>query len=158
MKQQKTNVMRLLDSAGIRYEAKCYTPDEDDLSGTHIAEQIGLPPEQVFKTLVLRGERHGVSVFCLPADRTVDLKRAAELAGEKKIEMVPVRELLALTGYIRGGCSPIGMRKQFPVFIENSCRSFERITISAGVRGIQLLIRTDDLIRFTGAKEVSVAI
>ena len=153
MKHQKTNVMRLLDAAGIGYEPKTYVPDEEDLSGTHIAEQIGLPPEQVFKTLVLRGGKNAVFVFCLPADRSVDLKRAAELAGEKKVEMVPVRELLALTGYIRGGCSPIGMKKRFPVFIESSCRLFERITVSAGVRGIQLLVRTDDLIRYTGAKE-----
>ncbi len=158
MKLQKTNVMRLLDAAGIPYEPETYVPDEEDLSGTHIADQIGLPPEQVFKTLVLRGGKNGVAVFCLPADRSVDLKLAAELAGEKKVEMVPVRELLGLTGYIRGGCSPIGMKKRYPVFIDSSCLSFERITISAGVRGIQLLLRTEDLIRFTGAKEASFSI
>ena len=111
----KTNAMRRLDAAKIKYEVKEYEVDENDLSGTHIAEQIGLPFTQVFKTLVAKGEKSGVVVFCIPVDREIDLKKAAVVTGNKKLEMLHVKDLLGTTGYIRGGCSPIGMKKKFPI-------------------------------------------
>ena len=148
----KTNAMRRLDAAKIPYEVKEYTVDESDLSGVHIAEQIGLPFEQVFKTLVAKGDKTGIVVFCIPVDKEIDLKRAAVVTGNKKIEMLPVKDLLATTGYIRGGCSPIGMKKKFPTYIEESAGDFERITVSAGIRGAQLLLRVDQLVKFVDAK------
>ena len=134
----KTNAMRRLDAAKIKYEVKEYEVDENDLSGTHIAEQIGLPFAQVFKTLVAKGEKSGVVVFCIPCDKEIDLKKAAIITGNKKLEMLHVKDLLSTTGYIRGGCSPIGMKKKFPTYIDESAQSFERITVSAGV---QLFVR-----------------
>ncbi len=148
----KTNAMRRLDAAGIPYEVLEYTMDENDLSGTHIAEQIGLPFAVVFKTLVARGDRTGPVVFCIPCDREIDLKKAARITGNKKIEMVHVKDLLALTGYIRGGCSPIGMKKAFPTYIDASASEHEKITVSAGVRGAQLLLSLRDLLPFVGAR------
>ena len=148
----KTNAMRRLDAAKITYEVLEYTVDENDLSGTHIAEQIGLPFAQVFKTLVAKGDKTGHVVFCIPCDREIDLKKAARITGNKKIEMVHVKELLALTGYIRGGCSPIGMKKAFPTYIDASAADFEKITVSAGVRGAQLLLSVRELIPFVGAR------
>ena len=150
--QNKTNVMRALDTARIDYTPMTYVPDENDLSGTHIAEQIGLPAEIVFKTLAARGDKKGVSVFCIPAPAELDLKEAARLTGDKKLELIPVKELQSITGYIRGACSPIGMKKRFPTFIDESCLSFERITISAGIRGIQLLLDPRALTAFVGAE------
>jgi Cys-tRNA(Pro)/Cys-tRNA(Cys) deacylase len=148
----KTNAMRRLDAAKIAYEVLEYTVDEADLSGTHIAQQIGLPFAQVFKTLVARGDKTGPVVFCIPCDREIDLKRAARITGNKKIEMVHVKDLLALTGYIRGGCSPIGMKKTFPTYIDASAERFEKITVSAGVRGAQLLLCARELISFVCAR------
>lgn len=148
----KTNAMRRLDAAKIKYEVKEYEVDENDLSGTHIAEQIGLPFEQVFKTLVAKGEKSGVVVFCIPVDREIDLKKAAVVTGNKKLEMLHVKDLLGTTGYIRGGCSPIGMKKKFPTYIDESSQNFEQITVSAGVRGAQLLVNVDELVTFTDAK------
>ena len=148
----KTNAMRRLDAAKIPYEVKEYLVDESDLSGVHIAHQIGLPFEQVFKTLVAKGDKTGIVVFCIPVDKEIDLKHAASLTGNKKIEMLPVKDLLATTGYIRGGCSPIGMKKSFPTFIDESATSFEKITVSAGVRGAQLLVNVEQLVIFIGAK------
>ena len=148
----KTNAMRQLDAARIAYEPKTYEVDENDLSGVHIAEQIGLPFAQTFKTLVATGDKTGPLVFCLPAHREIDLKKAAALTGNKKIEMVHVKDLLALTGYIRGGCSPIGMKKKFPTYVHTSALNFDKITVSAGCKGIQLLIRVDELLRFTEAQ------
>ena len=148
----KTNAMRRLDAAKIKYEVKEYEVDENDLSGTHIAEQIGLPFEQVFKTLVAKGEKSGVVVFCIPVDREIDLKKAAVVTGNKKLEMLHVKDLLGTTGYIRGGCSPIGMKKKFPTYIDESSQNFEQITVSAGVRGAQLLLNVDELVTFTDAK------
>ncbi len=147
----KTNAMRQLDAAKISYEPKFYVPDEDDLSGVHIASQIGLPCERTFKTLVTRGDKTGPLVFCLPAHREIDLRMAAALTNNKKLEMVHVKDLLALTGYIRGGCSPIGMKKKFPTYFHISARDYESITVSAGCKGIQLLVAVDDLLRFTEA-------
>lgn len=148
----KTNAMRRLDAAKIKYEIKEYEVDENDLSGTHIAEQIGLPFEQVFKTLVAKGEKSGVVVFCIPVDKEIDLKKAAVVTGNKKLEMLHVKDLLGTTGYIRGGCSPIGMKKKFPTFIDESAMNFEEITVSAGIRGAQLLLNVDLLVKFVEAK------
>ena len=148
----KTNAMRRLDAAKIPYEVKEYTVDENDLSGIHIATQIGLPFAQVFKTLVAKGDKNGIVVFCIPVDKEIDLKRAAVVTGNKKIEMLHVKDLLSTTGYIRGGCSPIGMKKKFPTYIDESAANFERITVSAGIRGSQLFLRVDELIKFVDAK------
>ena len=148
----KTNAMRRLDAAKIKYEVKEYEVDESDLSGVHIASQIGLPCEMVFKTLTAKGDKTGVIVFCIPAHKEIDLKKAAAITGNKKVELLPVKDLLATTGYIRGGCSPIGMKRNFPTFIEESAREHEKITVSAGIKGAQLLLRVDDLVQFVGAK------
>lgn len=148
----KTNAMRMLDAAKIPYEVMEYEVDESDLSGLHIARQIGLPNEQVFKTLVAKGDKTGYLVFCIPVAGEIDLRRAAALTGNKKIEMVHVKDLLALTGYIRGGCSPIGMKKKFPTWVDESALSFEQITVSSGTRGAQLLLKCSDLLSFVGAK------
>ena len=152
MKANKTNAMRQLDAAKIKYEACEYEVDENDLSGTHIADQIGLPYEQVFKTIVTRGDKSGYLVFCIPCHKEIDLKAAAAVTGNKKIEPVHVKDLLGLTGYIRGGCSPIGMKKKFPTWFDESALTQEKITVSAGVRGIQLFVATGDIIKFTAAK------
>lgn len=148
----KTNAMRRLDAAKIPYEVLEYAWDESDLSGTHIADEVGLPYDMVFKTLVAKGDKTGHLVMCIPVHREIDLKKAARETGNKRIEMVHVKELLGLTGYIRGGCSPIGMKKPFPTYLDASALSHERITVSAGVRGAQLLIKTEALLAFIGAK------
>ncbi len=134
----KTNAMRLLDRAGVAYEAHEYQVDENDLSGVHTANLLGLEPERLFKTLVAKGEKGGYGVFCLPCAKELDLKKAAKALGEKKVEMLHVKDLKAVTGYIRGGCSPIGMKKAYPVFLDESCAKLPRICISAGVRGCML--------------------
>ena len=151
----KTNAMRRLDSAKIRYEIKTYVVDENDLSGIHIAEQIAIPYEQCFKTLVANGDKTGPLVFCIPVKEEIDLKLAATITKNKKIEMIHVKDLLALTGYIRGGVSPIGMKKKFPTYIDESCLAFDQITVSSGARGAQLLLRVDELLSFTDAKTAS---
>lgn len=150
-KLQKTNAMRLLDAAHIPYEAKEYAYDESDLSGLHIAESIGLDPDIVFKTLVARGDKTPFAVFCIPCAYELDLKKCARASGNKRLELVAVKELLALTGYIRGGCSPIGMKKSFPTFIDETALLAPKITISAGVRGIQLFLEPQKLVDFLGA-------
>ncbi|MDD3107893.1 MAG: Cys-tRNA(Pro) deacylase [Alistipes sp.] len=150
-KINKTNAARLLDRAKIAYTLIPYTFDERDLAATHVAEELGEPIEQVFKTLVLKGDRNGYLVCVVPGDCEVNLKAAAHLSGNKKVEMLPMKELLPTTGYIRGGCSPIGMKKSFPTYIHASCRAFETIYVSAGVRGLQLRLAPEDLIRFTEA-------
>ena len=150
-KLQKTNAMRQLDAAKIEYEIKDYVPDESDLSGVHIAQQIGLSPAQTFKTLVTRGDKTGVTVFCIPSDREIDLKAAAAVTKNKKIEMLHTSELLATTGYIRGGCSPIGMKKKFPTYIDESALTFDKITVSSGTKGMQLLLSPQKLIEFVSA-------
>ena len=147
----KTNAMRMLDTAKIPYEALEYEVDEKDLSGVHIAESLDFPPEQMFKTLVARGDKSGVAVFCIPVAEELNLKYAASVSGNKRLELLPVKELLGVTGYIRGGCSPIGMKKKFPTWVDESALQFERITVSAGVRGIQLLLDRDALLQFIQA-------
>ncbi len=150
-KQIKTNAMRILDKQKIEYTAHEYTVDENDLSGVNIASQIGLPFDVVFKTLVAKGDKTGPVVFCIPVDKEIDLKKAASFTGNKKIEMIHVKDLLNLTGYIRGGCSPIGMKKKFPTFINDSASSHEKITVSAGIKGCQLLIKVNDLVKICDA-------
>ena len=151
MKINKTNAMRQLDAAKIKYDTCTYEVDENDLSGTHIAEQIGLPFECVFKTIVTKGDKTGYTVFCIPCHKEIDLKRAAAVTGNKKIEPLHVKDLLGITGYIRGGCSPVGMKKKFPTYFDKSAGELDRLTVSAGVRGIQLLISAEDIIKFTNA-------
>ncbi len=151
MKITKTNAARLLDKAGIEYELIPYQVDENDLSAAHLAGQLGEDVRQVFKTLVLRGERTGLFVCVVPGDSEVDLKKAARAAGDKKADLIPMKELLPATGYIRGGCSPIGMKKPFPTFIHDTCKEFPRIYISAGMRGLQIKIAPVDLLSYTGA-------
>ena len=146
-----TNAMRLLKSAGIEYEVRTYEVDENDLSGVSVAQKVGLPPEEVFKTLVLCGEKKGVMVCVVPVELEIDLKKLAQAAGDKKVEMVAMKELLPLTGYIRGGCSPIGMKKKYATYIDETCLLAERIAVSAGVRGAQVIVNTEQLIAYTEA-------
>ena len=144
----RTNVMRLLDQAKIAYRAAEYAFDENDLNGMHAAEGIGMPPEQIFKTLVAHADKGGYVVFCIPVCCELDLKKAAQAAGEKKIELIHVKDLLSVTGYIRGGCSPIGLKKRFPTYIDETAILYDEIGVSAGCRGCQILLRPDDLIQY----------
>lgn len=146
----KTNVMRLLDAAGIGYEAGEYEMDEQDLSGSHAADMMGVDHDTMYKTLVLKGEKTGYLVCCIPVDEEVDLKKAAKAAKDKKAELIPMKDLLPLTGYVRGGCSPIGMKKKFPLYIEETAVLYDRIMVSAGMRGVQISIDPQDLALFTG--------
>lgn len=150
--KNKTNAMRLLESAQIEYRALEYEVDENDLSGMHIAHQLSMDPDMMFKTIVARGEKQGILVFCIPVSCEIDLKKAAQAAGDKRVELLPVKELLGITGYIRGGCSPVGMKKKFPTFIDETCLIFDQITVSAGVRGCQLLLDPEKLVTFLDAK------
>jgi Cys-tRNA(Pro)/Cys-tRNA(Cys) deacylase len=151
-KINKTNVARLLDKAGVKYELIPYEVDENDLSAIHVAASLGEDIEQVFKTLVLRGDKNGYFVCVIPGEHEVDLKLAAKVSGNKKCDLIPMKELLPLTGYIRGGCSPIGMKKHFPTFIHSTCRDFPYIYVSAGVRGLQIKLAPDDLIKESRAE------
>lgn len=150
MKVTKTNAARLLDKRGIHYELISYRVDESDLSAMHVASQLNEPVERVFKTLVLRGDKSGIFVCVIPGDREVDLKKAARLSGNKSADLLPLKELLPVTGYVRGGCSPVGMKKPYPVYIHESCRGYDFIYISAGMRGLQIKINPDDLGALTG--------
>lgn len=150
-KNVKTNVMRLLDKAKISYHVKEYPVDENDLSGSHAADLLGVDHGSVFKTLVLKGERTGYLVCCIPVDDELDLKKAAKAAGDKKVEMLPMKDLLSVTGYIRGGCSPIGMKKKFPTYVDQSALRYEEIAVSAGQRGVQVLLSPNDLRDYVGA-------
>ena len=150
-KIEKTNTARLLDRAKIKYELVPYTVDEDNLAATHVAEELGEDIATVFKTLVLRGDRTGHFVCVIPGDKEVDLKAAAKVSGNKKADLIPMKELLPTTGYIRGGCTPIGMKKPFPTFIHSTCLNYDTIYISAGVRGLQIAINPQDLIDFISA-------
>lgn len=136
----KSNAVRLIEQAGIPCREAFYEYDEKDLSGVHAAEALGIPAEQVFKTLVARGERSGINVFCIPVCCELDLKKAAKAAGDKNMELVAVKELLPLTGYIRGGCSPVGMRRHYPTFLDETCELWDEIAVSAGERGHQVLL------------------
>lgn len=151
-KIEKTNAARLLDRAKIAYELVPYRVDEEHLAATHVAEELGEDIGSVFKTLVLRGDRTGHFVCVVPADHEVDLKAAARVSGNKKADLIPMKELLPVTGYIRGGCSPIGMKRAFPTYIHSSCLGLSEIYVSAGVRGLQIRIAPDALIAFTRAE------
>lgn len=147
MKINKTNAARLLDKAKIAYELIPYEVDENDLSAIHVADSLGENIEQVFKTLVLHGDKNGHFVCVIPGEHGVDLKLAAKASGNKKCDLIPMKELLPLTGYIRGGCTPIGMKKPFPTYIHESCLNYPYIYISAGQRGLQLKLDPNDLIK-----------
>ncbi|MFI3324070.1 MAG: Cys-tRNA(Pro) deacylase [Rikenellaceae bacterium] len=148
----KTNAARLLDQAKISYSLIPYTVDETNLAATHVAEQLGEDVAQVFKTLVLRGDRNGIFVCIIPGDKEVDLKLAAKASGNKSAEMIAMKELLPITGYIRGACSPVAMKRYFPTFIHPTCLEFEAIYVSAGVRGLQILVNPRELIEFVEAQ------
>ena len=146
-----TNVMRLLKQANIPFETGEYEVDESDLSGVHAAQMLGVDPDCVFKTLVAKGEKKGIHVFCIPVAQELDLKKCAAAAGEKKIEMIHVKDLLGLTGYVRGGCSPIGMKKKYPTTIDETAILFDQIYVSAGMRGEQVILNPEALAEFIGA-------
>ena len=150
----KTNAARLLDAASIDYELIPYEVDETDLGAQHIADQLGEDIEQVFKTLVLQGDKTGHFVCVIPGAEEVDLKKAARVSGNKKVDLIPMKELLPTTGYIRGGCSPVGMKKPFPTFIDETCILHDYIYVSAGVRGLQFKINPETLVAFVGAEIV----
>jgi Cys-tRNA(Pro)/Cys-tRNA(Cys) deacylase len=153
----KTNAARILDGAGVHYELREYAVDEEDLSAPRVAEAIGLPAEQVFKTLVARGDRTGVLMACLPGNAELDLKALAAASGNKKVELVPVKEVLPLTGYIRGGVSPVGARKPYPLYLDETADLWDVISVSAGVRGRQMLIAPAGLARVVEAQRCDIA-
>lgn len=147
----KTNAVRLVQQAGFTCREAFYEFDENDLNGNHAAEAIGFPPEQVFKTLVARGSKTGINVFCIPVCCELDLKLAAKAAGDKNMEMIPVKDLLGLTGYIRGGCSPVGMKKKYPTFIDETCQLYDEIAVSAGERGHQMIVPYEAIVKLANA-------
>lgn len=153
----KTNAARMLDAAGVRYELREYKVDEDDLSAPHVAEAIGMPAEQVFKTLVARGDRTGVLMACIPGNSELNLKALAAASGNKKVELVPVKEVLGLTGYIRGGVSPVGAKKPYPLYLDETAELWDIISVSAGMRGLQMLVAPDDLVKVAGATKVAIS-
>lgn len=150
-KETKTNAARLLDKARVAYSLNTYEVDENDLSAIHVAEQLGVRAGLLFKTLVLSGDRHGFFVCVIPGDAEVDLKKAAKISGNKKADLIPMKELLPLTGYVRGGCSPIGMKKRFPTYVDSHALDETYIYISAGIRGLQIKLAPTDLVDFLGA-------
>lgn len=152
----KTNVVRLVQQAKIPCREAFYEFDEKDLSGIHAAQALNMPAEQVFKTLVARGERTGINVFCIPVCCELDLKKAAKAAGDKNMELVAVKELLPLTGYIRGGCSPVGMKKKYPTYLDETCILWEEIAVSAGERGHQMILNPEALAQLVSAELVDI--
>ena len=144
---KKTNAARILDGLGIAYELKEYPVDLNDLSAVHVAASVGMPVEMVFKTLVARGDKNGVLMACIPGDAELDLKALAAVSGNKKVEMVHLKEVQGLTGYIRGGCSPLGAKKEYPVYLDESAHQWETIAVSAGKRGEQILLAPMDLVQ-----------
>lgn len=156
MKAKKTNAARILDRLKIPYEIKEYEVDLDDLSAVHVAATSGMDVKTVFKTLVCRGDKNGVLMACIPGDGELDLKALATVSGNKRVEMVHLKEVLGLTGYIRGGCSPLGAKKNYPVYINDSCHDYEKISVSAGIRGQQLILKPDDLIKAVNATSATI--
>ena len=156
-KIEKTNAARLLNKAGVPYKLIPYEFDENDLAAQHVADSLGQDIARVFKTLVLHGDRTGHVVCVVPGNAEVDLMALAKASGNKKVEMIPMKDLLSVTGYIRGGCSPVGMKKRFPTYFHTTALDFETIYVSAGVRGLQIEIAPADLIGFVGATVASVA-
>ena len=153
----KANAMRLLEQLGIRYKTQEYEVDVNDLSAGPVAAKIGLPPEQVFKTLVVRGDRNGVAFAVIPADTILDSKAMAQTAGDRKIEPVPLSEVLPLTGYVRGGVTALAARKNYPVWVEEMAQIYDVISVSAGMRGTQLLLSPADYIRAVGGRYAAIA-
>ena len=147
----KTNAVRLIQQAGFSCKEMFYDFDENNLNGNHAAKAIGYPPEQVFKTLVARGARTGINVFCIPVCCELNLKSAAKAANDKNMELIPVKDLLGLTGYIRGGCSPVGMKKKYPTFIDETCQLYDEIAVSAGERGHQMIVSFEAILSLTNA-------
>lgn len=154
----KTNAVRIIEQAGIPCRESFYEFDENDLSGIHAANAIGMPPEQVFKTLVARGAKTGINVFCIPVACELDLKKAAKAAGDKNMELVAVRELLGLTGYIRGGCSPVGMKKKYPTFFDETAIVWDEIAVSAGARGHQMIVPPEKLAELVSAELIDIVL
>lgn len=154
----KTNAIRLVQQAGIPCKEEFYEFDEKDLNGNHAAAAIGFPPEQVFKTLVAKGAKNGIVVFCIPVCCELDLKKAAKVSGDKSIELLPVKDLLNTTGYIRGGCSPVCMKKKYPTYFDEVCLLFDEIAVSAGERGHQMILPPEDLIRLVDGKLVDIIV
>ena len=152
----KTNAVRLVEQAGFSCQEAFYEFDEKDLNGNHAAKAIGLPSEQVFKTLVAKGPRTGINVFCIPVCCELDLKLAAKAANDKNIELIPVKDLLALTGYIRGGCSPIGMKRKYPTYIDETCQLYDTIAVSAGERGHQMIVPYTAILQLTDGDLVDI--
>ncbi len=152
----KTNALRILEANYIPHEQISYACDDEEIDAISVADKIGAEHEQVFKTLVARGDKTGIVVFCIPGSFELDLKKAAGVSGNKSIEMVKAKELLPLTGYIRGGCSPVGMKKPYPTWIDETALLYERIYVSAGVRGMQMLVAPQDLAQLVGAEFVDV--
>ncbi len=152
----KTNAVRLVQQAKIPCRESFYEYDEKDLSGIHAAHAVGMPEEQVFKTLVARGEKTGINVFCIPVCCELDLKKAAKAAGDKNMELIPVKELLSLTGYIRGGCSPVGMKKKYPTYFDETCILWEEIAVSAGARGHQMILNPELLVNLVNGRIVDI--
>ena len=148
----KTNAVRLVQQAKIKCREEFYDFDPDDLNGMHVADAIGFPPEQVYKTLVAKGSRTGINVFCIPVCAELDLKKAARAAGDKDMALIPVKELLGLTGYIRGGCSPVGMKKKYPTYFEETCQLYDEIAVSAGERGHQMILSPTELADLVNAQ------
>ena len=153
----KTNAARMLDAAGVHYELREYQVLEDHLAATDVAAAIGMPPEQVFKTLVARGDRSGIVMACIPGNAELNLKKLAAASGNKKTELVPVKEILGLTGYIRGGVSPVGAKKAYPLYLDETAGLWDVISVSAGVRGCQMLLAPADLVRITTAVSCDIA-
>jgi Cys-tRNA(Pro)/Cys-tRNA(Cys) deacylase len=154
----KTNAARLLDQAGVHYELRHYPVDEEHLAAPQVAEAVGMPPEQVFKTLVVRGDRSGVVLACIPANAELDLRALAAASGNKKVELVPVKDVLNLTGYVRGGVSPVGTRKPYPLYLDETAGLWDVISVSAGIRGCQMLLHPADLIRVADGQSCAIAI
>jgi Cys-tRNA(Pro)/Cys-tRNA(Cys) deacylase len=154
---KKTNAMRLLDASKVPYEVREYAFDLEDLSGVHAARTLGLNPDLVFKTLVTVGDKTGPAVFVIPVALALDLKRAAAASGNKRVELLPLKDLTGVTGYLRGGCSPIGMKKRFPTYLDDRARSLETISVSGGLRGVQILIAPGALLDFIGGAYASLA-
>ena len=156
-KEAKTNAARILDTLGISYELKTYEVDENDLSAVHVAESVGMPIKMVYKTLVCRGDRNGVLMAVIPGGGELDLKALAAASGNKRVEMVHLKEVFGLTGYIRGGCSPLGAKKDYPVYLDASAEAQEVIAISAGKRGEQIILKPADLVQAAKATVAAVS-
>ncbi|MFN8575649.1 MAG: Cys-tRNA(Pro) deacylase [Candidatus Sericytochromatia bacterium] len=148
----KTNAVRILDAKKVNYSLHNYEVDENNLDAVTVANKINAEPESVFKTLVARGDKNGINIFCIPANMELNLKKSASVSGNKKIEMIKVKEITDLTGYIRGGCSPIGMKKDYPTYIDETSQLFDEIYISAGIRGTQIKISPNELLKLINAK------